>query len=212
MLIIPIGIMLFILLLTIPSFRIYFRTGMRSALMFGVGLIISAIGMGGFTYWFLILSPKAKELPWQDPFALPFFLLMLVGAITFIVGDTLYYTKESGVWKELADKTTIWERITGRLPILHHEETPPPFFRKRTGLIIGISLMIAGITAAITSILIKISFLRDYFIVSSFTAIISGLLFIIFSIIFLSNGENHLNRKNNKGTQKGSTLNRRLKN
>jgi hypothetical protein len=127
-------------------------------------------------------------LPWQDAFALPFFFFALIGMIIITVGNVLFYTKEGGVWKELSNRTTILNRITGNFPVIRGE-MPRPIFSKRIGIIIGISLTIGAFFGTMASILIKISFLRGFFIAASLSALISGLVFIIFSIIFLGKND-----------------------
>jgi hypothetical protein len=157
---------------------------MKGFLLRGIGQIACSIGFLGSAFWLI----RNNTLPWENPFSLPFFLLLVVGFIIFKIGSIFYYTKESGLWKEIYEKTSIWEKLTGNVPILKYEKVSPPLLRRRTGLIIGISMMTVGGLAFIIIILIKSFFLKSFLIPYSIAAFIIGLLFVIFSIAYLDKG------------------------
>jgi hypothetical protein len=111
--------------------------------------------------------------------------LIIGGVFLTYLGFAFQTTKESGLWKEICEKTTYWERLAGRVPMLKDEQFPPPFFRRRTILILGSFMMTMGILITIATIFFKVPFSKDVLISSSVFATIFGLLFIIFSIVFL---------------------------
>lgn len=183
------GISLFFVLASIPDLRIYSRTGMKGFLLMGISEILVAIGVFGVTIRVLSLDSLCGWYFWEYLFCLPFLMVFIVGLFMGQVGFIFNSTRESGLWNEICEKTPITKRIIGSVPILKYDKVPSPFLSKRTGLILGISLMTAGILIIITIILFKFSFLRGLLIASSITSFISGLLFVIFSIVYLNKGQ-----------------------
>ncbi len=172
------GITLFLLLCAVPWLRIYFRTGLNGALLTGVGEIVFAFGFLGVAYWFI-----RDIAPWESPSSLPFFLLLIAGLLIIIISRPVLYIKESGVWKQIYNKTPYWERVIGRVPIVKYEKLPAPSVNKRTSLSVGISLMATGILIIMAFILFKFS--TNYILTASVSAFIIGLVVIIFSIVYL---------------------------
>ncbi len=169
-------ISLFMLLGSIPWLRIYVRTGMKGAQLRGVGQIALSIGFWGIFFWLIR----------DDTLSLPFVLIGIVGIVIFQVGNSIWFTKEHGLWKQIYEKSSIWEIMTGKVAILKYDKLPPPVLNKRTGLIIGIFMMTAGSLISVMFILTSISFLKGL-LVFSISAFIVGLLFVIFSIAYLGN-------------------------
>jgi hypothetical protein len=175
-----------ILLASIPLFRIYYRTGMKGSLLPGFGYIAFAIGLSAIA---LIGFIRQKFTLWDNASTLPFFLLIIAGAFLTFLGFAFENTKESGLWKEICDRTTYWERFTGRVPFLKDEKIPPPFFKRLPILILGSSMVTAGILTIVITVLSKISFSKEHLISYSLFAIMFGLLFVIFSLVFLNKGK-----------------------
>jgi tellurite resistance protein TehA-like permease len=179
-------ISMFILLAAIPLFRIYYRTGMKASLLPGLGYVAVSIGLSGVA---LIASIRRELTLWDNASTLPLFLLIIAGVFLTLLGFVLENTKEGGLWKEICDRTTYWERFTGRVPILKDEKIPPPFFKRLPILILGSSIMTAGILTIIITVLSNKSLLREHLISYSIFAIMFGLLFIISSFVFLNKGK-----------------------
>jgi hypothetical protein len=176
------GISLFFGLASIPPLRMYFRTRMRGLLFSAVGAILVAFSFLGITIWYM--GGYSED----SPIYLLFFLVMVASiAITFLA-SVILNTNESGLWKELGEKTTFWQRLTGNIPILKYEKPPPPTISMRTGLIIGISAMTLGSLVIILYILFKITTFFS-FLIAAIGTFIFGLLFVIFSIIYLDKGK-----------------------
>jgi hypothetical protein len=169
-------ITVFLLLCAVPWLRIYFRTGLNGALLTGVGEIVFAFGFLGVAYWFI-----RDIAPWESPSSLPFFLLLIAGLLILIVSRPVLYIKESGLWKQIYDKTPYWKRVIGSVPIVKDEKLPAPSVNKRTSLNVGISLMATGILIIILFILFKFSI--SYILIASISAFIIGLVVVIFSIV-----------------------------
>ena len=164
---------LFFLLASVPWMRIYFRTGLKGALLIGIGDICDS-GSPGFFYWFD-----------RPPAALPFlplvlFVLAIAGLLCFIISFPVRLIKESGAWKKISETTSYWQRFTGNVPILKYEKLPSPSLKRRTGIAIGISLMTGGI---IGTIFFRLT--MNYFSAGTIFMFIAGLLLIIFSIVYL---------------------------
>jgi hypothetical protein len=171
---------LFFLLASVPWMRVYFRTGLKGALLNGVGTIFVAIGVPGFFYWF-------DSAPMAFPF-LPLLCLVLViaGGLCLIVSLPVLYIKESGLWKEIYDKTTYWQRVTGNVPIVKYEKPPAPSANRQAYIILGILMMTGGILAFI---FIKLT--MNYFLTAAISSFIIGLLFVIYSIVYLNKNKEH---------------------
>jgi hypothetical protein len=172
------GITLLVVLWSISWIRIYFRTGMKSSLLTGGGGIIGGVGFCGTVYRFI----RYEFMPWENQFSLFLFLLMLVGVIMLILSDSIYYTKDSGIWKEICDRTPLLERVFGHVPIMKYGKAPSPFFRRRAILIIGTSMMTIGILTMMIVLQLNISYPKGFLITSSLSAVIGGLFLVIFAI------------------------------
>jgi len=170
---------LFFLLASVPWLRIYFRTGLKGALLNGVGAIVGAIGVPGFLY---CLDSPPVALPLL-PFL--FLALMIVALLFVIIAMPVMYIKESGSWKEIRDKTPYWKRVIGSVPIVKYEKPPFPSANRRTHLVLGVTMMVA-------SILAFIFFKRTmYFSVASIAWFIMGLLYVILSFVYLTRKRHH---------------------
>ena len=176
-------ITLFFGLMSIPPLRIHFRTGMKSYLLGGVAAILGAFSFLGMTIWY-ISSDLLRGYLGEAPI---FLFLFGLGVAIFItaLGAVILNTNESGLWNEICEKTTLWQRVTGKVPILKHEKPPPPAISKRTGLIIGITAMALGSLVIIPYILFKIPTVFMSFFMAAIIVFILGLLLVIFSIIYL---------------------------
>lgn len=197
-----IGLLLFTLLAIIEirqCFRIYHRAGLYAFLFEGVSFIIGLLTI--WSIYLIMTEPNISGfLCANSQFCDKFLLKLLMGlfVVAFFLHVMYYaliFTKESGLWKEIGENITYRQAFTGNIPITKWEKRPPPLMKRRTGIIIGISLMVAG---SLISILIVVSTLFHFFInffivsVASFTL---GLLLVIFSIAYLANEE-----RNNDGS------------
>lgn len=192
-----IGILLITLLSMFNArtdFRIYFRSGMLAYLCQAASDIV-----GILFFWLLYLmltqsdvlavfcnTERCGELIYRLWLG-----LFVVATLLHLLYYAFIFTKESGLSKEIFKNTSYWQRMTGNIPVVEWEKRPPPSLKKKTSIIIGISLMTIG---SLMSILIAMSSLFHFFMIFfiiSVSALILGLLLIIFSIAFLE--------KENKG-------------
>jgi len=171
-------IFIFGVLVSIPStfteLRIYFRTKMKSFFWLGVGGAILTVGFVG-----LSLSAIANlYVAW---IYIVFSALLPIGIIPLFIGRVILWTKESGLWKEICETTSYRQRLMGNVPIVKYEQLPAPLRSRRTGITIGISLMAIGI---IGEVFFRLT--MNYFSSGPIFMFISGLLLVIFSIIYLN--------------------------
>ncbi len=165
------GFSLSLIVCSIPMLRIYVRTGMKGFLFRGLGIISGSVGLFGSAYWFI----KNETLPWESLISLPFFILMLVGIVLVAAADVFAFGKESGLWKEIWERSTFWERVIGRVPILKHENIPPPIRSGKEGLMMALSIFVPIILIIIINILSVANFSK---------AALCSMAVIIFSILF----------------------------
>jgi hypothetical protein len=144
---------------------------MKSTLFMGLGEISFSIGLFGAVYWFV----KTRTFPGESLISLlvSSFLLVFVSIVLNTAAAALRFGKESGVWKEICEKSTYWDRVIGRVPILKHETIPPPIRSSGEGLIIALSVVLPGI------LVIPIYILANFPI-----AAFCSIAVIIFSILF----------------------------
>jgi len=165
---------LFFLLVSISWTRIYFRTGLTGALLSGVGGIIGTLGVPGFFFWFDNGPAGLPSLP------LICFVLMIVSLLFNIVAFPVMYIKESSAWKEIRDKTSYWQMLTGNVPTVKYNELPSPIAKKRVPLLLGILMMTGGSVA-----LVFIKIRSNYFSAGAMIWFAIGMLYFIFSIVYL---------------------------
>jgi hypothetical protein len=161
----------------LTNLRIYFRTRMKSFFCTGVGAAISTIGFGGLFFCGIV----NLSIAWGY---IVFFALVLLGLVFDLVGSVILWTKESGLWKEIGETTSFWQRLTGNVPMIKYNKLPSPSLKRRTGIIIGIILITLGI---IWGAFLKLTL--NYFSVIALSMSIMGLLLVIFSTLYLSSGE-----------------------
>jgi hypothetical protein len=180
-------ITLFFGLGSIFNLRIHLRTGMKSFLFGGIGFLLGAFTFLGMTIVCMRLDLYRRYLGGS-----PSFLFLAVGGVAVFmtaIGEVILNTSESGLWKEIGGKTTLWQRITGNVPILKDEKLPSPAISKRTSIIIGIIAMTLGSLIIIPYIVFKIPTIFRSFFIAAVLVFISGLLLVIFSIIYLDKGK-----------------------
>jgi hypothetical protein len=161
---------------SMPMLRIYVRTRMKGFLFRGLGIITSSVGLFGSAYWFI----KTETLPWESLISLPFFILMLAGAVLLAAGDVFVFGKESGLWKEIWERSTFWEWVIGRVPILKHENLPPPIRSSKEGLMMALLIFVPIILIMIINILSVANFSKAA--LCSVAVIIFGILFFGFFV------------------------------
>jgi len=164
-------ITLFFLLVSIPQIRLYRRRGLKGALLRGIGGIAGAIGCFGLT--FALLSS------WNYPI-MPSLFLIIISLLLYIVSFPILYIKESGLLKEL-ENTTYWQRFTGNVPIVKYEKRPDPTAKRQVFLLLGVVMMAGGIIGAV---FFKLT--MNYFSTGTIFSFIVGLLFVIFSLVYLN--------------------------
>jgi hypothetical protein len=146
---------------------------MKNTLFMGLGEISFSLGLFKVVYWFV----KTRTIPWKSlhfSFLLFFsFLLLFVSGVLITAAQALRFGKESGAWKEIYERSTVWEMTTGRVPTLKHETIPPPVRSSRDGLII-----------ALIPILPAILVIPIYILATFSTAALCSVAVIILSILF----------------------------
>ena len=174
-------------LLSIWQIRGHFRTGLKTYLYWGISLLLGAFTILGLTIWGMSSNFLRGYL--EDFIIVVMAVLYATVLILHFSGDAILVNEESGLWQQIVEKTTNWQRITGNVPILKHEKPPPLSISKRTGLILGISAMTLGIVAIIPFIFFKFPIVFMSFFIAAIVAFILGLLLVIFSIICLDNAK-----------------------
>lgn len=186
------GITLLIIFSIRTDFRIYFRAGMSSRLWSAAGSIIF-ITMIWILYLPFALFTNGyfctNELCGESIYWV-MVVLFVVGVFLHIEFLGISWNKEGGLRNEIAETTSYWQRLTGDIPVLKSEKFPPLLLRKRTGLVIGISLMASGI--CITTILsysISFHFFMSFFIVAV-AAFMVGMSLVMYSVAYLEKERN----------------------
>jgi hypothetical protein len=126
--------------------------------------------------------------------------LFVVGVFLHLMYYALIFTRESGLWKEIGGNITYRQSFMGDIPRVKWDKRPEPLMKKKTGIIIGISLMIIGSLISIpilTSTLFH--FFLNFFIVST-AACILGILLVVFSIVYLGKERNNEDGSLSSGT------------
>jgi hypothetical protein len=144
---------------------------MTGRLLSGISDLIILAGIWLAALWFINFDCHRAN-PWDDPFLWVFSPLLIVGGILHYVGLSIHWTKESGLWKEIFETTSYWQRMTGNIPVVKYDKLPPPYLKKKTSIIIGITLMTSGILTIIAVILLQIPI--TYFLTTSILAFICG--------------------------------------
>jgi hypothetical protein len=161
---------------------------MTGRFLIGVSQAIFVIAMWAGYFWIKNSDLRDGSDLWENAYFWIFLVLGVAGVFLQYVGLGIHWTKESGLWNKICEKTSIWQRMTGDIPSFKSEQVPPPFLRKRTGLIIGISSMIFGIVISTILVLLKVSYVFMNFFIVSISAFIMGLLLIFFSFAYLDKG------------------------
>jgi hypothetical protein len=121
-----------------------------------------------------------------------FFVMLALYLAALIIGysgDAILLYDESELWKQIFEKTTFWQRLTGNVPILKDEKLPSPAISKQTSIIIGIIAMTLGSLTIIPYIIFKIQTIFTSFLIGAVHAFIFGLLLVFFSFICLDKGK-----------------------
>jgi len=152
---------------------------MNSSLLFSIAL--ATIGFG-FIGTINILVSYAKEGKFSV-LAILFFAVLGFGLFLLFMGIAYLITADSGVWKEIGNRTSFLQRVLGSVPIIEKSQYPP-IVRLQSGLAIGISMLAIGAFFVFYPLLFP-GAPRDK---SSLAVIffVQGILIIIFSIIYLS--------------------------
>jgi hypothetical protein len=167
---------------SIPAFRMYSRTGMKSLLFRGLSSLLVAFFIFGMTI--LLMVDYFEIIP-----IIIFCLIGGIGALMSFLDIIIASTSESGFYVDFGEKTTFRQRLTGNIPIFKHEKPQPPTVSKRTMVILGITSMSLGSLLIMTHILFRIPNFTILFLIPGGFAFIFGLLLIIFSIIYLDKGK-----------------------
>jgi len=179
------GFVLLFGLSSMAALRIHFRTGMKGSLFMGIGFQLITLGVLGITLLDTSLDSRGVWASLYDSIFLALLLVLIGGGFMTILGFIIVNTSESGLYVEIGEKTTFWQRVTGNVPILKDNKFRPPAMSKRTGLIFGISAITFGSLLIILNILFKIPALFIHIFITAIFAIVFGLLLVIFSVIYL---------------------------
>jgi hypothetical protein len=182
LLLISTAAVLFFLLLTIGEFRTYRRTKMVSFFLLTLSGITCIIGISGSVTW-LITNLHSFRQGHLNLWIIPFLFLLTVGGFLGTTGITLRLTVDSGLWKEICDNTSFWQRLLGDVPITPKKQYSRPIGEKRLFLI-GFVLLVGGVLTILLPFFFGMSIMsNDIYIglfVASFTSISEGVLLIVF--------------------------------
>jgi hypothetical protein len=186
------GITLLLIFSIRTDFRIYFRAGMSSRLWSAASSIIF-ITMIWIVYLPFMLFTNGdfctNELCGESIYWL-MIVLFVAGVFLHVEFLGIAWNKEGGLRNEVAETTSYWQRFTGDIPVLKSEKFPPPLLCKRTGLVIGISLMASGILLTTIIVMFTLShFFMSFFIVSV-AAFMVGMSLVIYSVAYLEKERN----------------------
>jgi hypothetical protein len=188
-----VGMLVFTVIATInisAAFRVYFRAGLTSRLWLVASQTVVLISIWiGYILFTIDLCDNYGlcSTPGEEN------IIYVIVGVVFFVGVYFHVTylgislnKDSDLLKEIFEKTSYWQRVTGDIPIYKVEKRLPPFLRKKKGIIIGVFLMIVGSLLSIFLIIMPnlFHFVLSFLIVS-LSAFIMGLLLIIFSVAYL---------------------------
>jgi hypothetical protein len=130
------------------AFRVYFRAGLTSRLWFVASHIVFLISIWiGYILFTIDLCANYGlcSTPGEEN------VIYVIVGVVFFVGVYCHLTylgislnKEGSLQKEIFENTSYWQRVTGNIPIFKFDKRPSPLLRKKTGIVIGISLMTAG--------------------------------------------------------------------
>jgi len=179
LLLVNIVVVLVLSFFIINALTIYFKTQIKSFLLLSLGGVFGIVGITGVVLWI------SGNLDW----IIVFVIFLLIGSLISSVGSTMLITTESGLWKEVCQKTSFWQRLLGDIPTIEKKKYPSTINR-RILLLIGTSLMAVGVIVFVSQYFFSISKIsKNLFYVlllTSITSFIDGMLLVFFSMAYLN--------------------------
>jgi len=169
----------FIFLGVVLAYKIFLRTNMRSFFLFTVGNAAIGFSFIGGVIWLIYNLDSLKQgRIVSDSWTTLILLILTLGSLINYLGFAFFFTAERGVWEEICKRTSFWQRLVAKVPVVEKTQYTP-VINKRIGLIAGIPMIIAGLFVILSQYLLKFSInLTGVLLIASITYLILGPLLI----------------------------------